>query len=107
MKVAEPAAKRTRRRTSKSVTRSWASTTTQQLTKRVKRGSSPYAYAVAEFDTKVADNDENSLIPNLQLMKDGFEKLKAALQVARNNYNEQEESVGQHLGKLVPPDEAS
>ena len=79
----------------------------QQLTKRVKLGSSPYAYAVAEFNTKVADGDKNSLIPNLKLMKDGFEKLKEALQVARNNYNEQEESVVQHLGKLVPPDEAN
>lgn len=77
------------------------------LTNRVKLGSSPYAYTVAEFNTKVADGDEKSLIPNLKLMKDGFEKLKEALQVAKNNYNEEEESVVQHLGKLVPRDETT
>lgn len=79
----------------------------EQLTERVKLGSSPYAYSIAEFNTKVADGDEKSLVPNLKLMKDGVEKLKEALQVAQKNYNEQEESVVQHMGKLVPPDEAT
>lgn len=77
------------------------------LTRRAKLGSSPYAYQVADFNTKVADGDEKSLIPNLKLMKDGFEKLKEALQVAQNNYNAQEESVVQSMGKLVPRDEAT
>src|SRR5699024_5212327 len=79
----------------------------QQLTKQVTLGASPYAYQVAGFNTKVADGDENSLIPNLQLMQDGFQKLKEALQDAQNNYNEEEEAVVQHMGKLVPADETT
>lgn len=79
----------------------------EQLTKQVKLGSSPYAYQVAEFNTKVADGEEKSLVSNLKFMRDGFEKLKEALEVAQNNYNEQEESVVQHMGKLVPRDEAT
>lgn len=79
----------------------------EELTEKVKLGSSPYAHQVAEFNTKVADGDDKSLMPNLKLMWDGFEKLKEALKVAKNNYNEQEESVVQHMGKLVPRDEAT
>lgn len=77
----------------------------RQLTRRVQLGSSPYAYAVADFNVTVANGDEHSLIPNLKLMRDGYEKLREALTVARRNYDEQEESVVQNLGKLVAPDD--
>src|SRR5699024_3386807 len=73
----------------------------RQLEKEVKLGSSSYAYQVAKFNVKVANGDENSLIPNLQLMKDGYEQLKEALTTAKNNYNENEDSVFQQLEKLT------
>lgn len=72
------------------------------LTERVKLGSSPYAHAVAEFNVKVANGDERSLIPNLELMKDGYEQLQEALKIARDNYDENEASTVQRLGKLMP-----
>lgn len=74
----------------------------KRLERQVKLGSSPYAYQVAEFNVKVANGDESSLIPNLQLMKDGYDQLKEALVIAMKNYNENEDSVVQELGKLAP-----
>jgi hypothetical protein len=71
-----------------------------RLTERAKMGSSPYAYQVADFNVSVADGDDRSLIPNLEKMRDGYEKLKEAFQVARKNYNETEEEHDQRFGKL-------
>lgn len=72
------------------------------LSRRVKLGSSPYAYTIADFNVTVATGDEKSLVPNLELMKDGYEKLREALEIAHNNYDENEDSVVQQLGKLTP-----
>jgi hypothetical protein len=71
-----------------------------ELGERAKMGSSPYAYRVAEFNVKVASGDERSLIRNLDLMKDGYEKLREAFQIARKNYNETEAEHDQRFGKL-------
>lgn len=69
---------------------------------RAKMGSSPYAYRVADFNVQVAVGDERSLIPNLELMRDGYKQLKEALDIARRNYDENEASQVQRLGKLMP-----
>src|SRR5699024_9944547 len=74
----------------------------KRLERQVKLGSSPYAYEVADFNVKVANGDESSLIPNLQLMKDGYDQLKEALTIAMKNYDDNEDSVVQQLGKLEP-----
>ncbi|MDT7725348.1 MAG: hypothetical protein QOI21_1924 [Actinomycetota bacterium] len=60
------------------------------LTERAKLGSSPYAYQVASYNVTVANGDKNSLIPNLELMRDGYRQLKAAFEIARANYSETE-----------------
>lgn len=74
----------------------------RRLEYRVKLGSSPYAYAIADFNVTVANGDERSLIPNLELMRDGYEKLKAALETAQKSYDENEDSVVQDIEKLNP-----
>lgn len=74
----------------------------QYLGQRAKLGSSPYAYAVAEFNVTVAASDERSLLPNLQSMKDGYEQLQEALRLARSNYDENDTSMAQSLGRLMP-----
>lgn len=73
-----------------------------QLTDRAKLGSSPYAYAIADHNIKVANGDEHSLIPNLNLMKDGYEQLKEAFQIARKNYRETEAEHDQVFRKINP-----
>jgi hypothetical protein len=70
------------------------------LAQQAQMGSSPYAYKVAEFNVKVANGDEQSLIPNLELMKDGFEKALEALEIARRKYRETEEAHNQTFVKL-------
>jgi len=72
------------------------------LTQRTKLGSSPYAYKVADHNVKVAAGDEHSLIPNLDLMKDGYERLKEAFQLARANYQETEAEHDQVFRKINP-----
>jgi hypothetical protein len=70
------------------------------LARRAKMGSSDYAKQVADFNIKVADGDEASLLPNLELLKTGFEQVKEALAIARKNYNATEDSHQQALSKL-------
>ncbi|MCU1684750.1 MAG: hypothetical protein JWQ81_5489 [Amycolatopsis sp.] len=63
-------------------------------------GSSPYAYQVANFNVKVAGGDDQSLIPNLNLMKSGVEQALEALEIARKSYSEADEAHNQSLTKL-------
>jgi hypothetical protein len=72
----------------------------QNLAVRAKLGSSPYAYRVADFNVNVAAGDDRSLIPNLDLMRDGYETLREAFVIARKNYNETEADHDQCFGKL-------
>lgn len=58
------------------------------LVNPARMGSSDYARKVAEYNTKVASGDERSLIPNFELMADGYSKMREALSIARKNYNE-------------------
>jgi hypothetical protein len=74
-----------------------------KLTEQAQMGSSDYAYKVADFNVKVAAGDEQSLIPNLELMKDGFEKAREALEIARKNYQETESDNSQAIAKLKGP----
>jgi hypothetical protein len=72
------------------------------LTQRAKMGSSSYAHEVADHNVTVAKGDEHSLIPNLDLMKDGYEQLKEAFQIARRNYREAEAEHDQVFRKINP-----
>ncbi|WP_409184773.1 hypothetical protein F9C11_11095 [Amycolatopsis sp. VS8301801F10] len=60
------------------------------LTQAAKMGSAEYAQAVADFNVKVADGDASSLLPNLDLLRQGIEQAKDALEIARRNYRETE-----------------
>ncbi|MDV6012309.1 hypothetical protein [Haloechinothrix sp. LS1_15] len=58
-------------------------------------GSSDFAKRIAEYNAKVAVGDERALIPNLDLMYEGFKKMREALQIARRNYDEAEAAAEQ------------
>jgi hypothetical protein len=73
-----------------------------RLTERAKLGSSPYAYKVADHNITVASGDKHSLIPNLDLMKDGYERLKEAFEIARKNYRETEAEHDKVFKKIIP-----
>jgi hypothetical protein len=75
-----------------------------KLATKAQMGSSDYARKVADFNVKVANGDEQSLIPNLELMKDGFEKAREALEIARKNYQETEANHSQSFAKLNGPE---
>jgi hypothetical protein len=62
------------------------------LSAQVKMGGSEYAKAVAAFNVKVADGDEQSLIPNLIKMRDGIQQARDAMVIARKNYRETEDA---------------
>jgi hypothetical protein len=70
------------------------------LTERAKTGSSPYAYKVADHNIKVTSGDEHSLIQNLDLMRDGYIRLKEAFEIARKNYRETESEHDQIFRKI-------
>ncbi|WP_020664499.1 hypothetical protein [Amycolatopsis benzoatilytica] len=53
-------------------------------------GSSDYARNVADFNVKVADGDASSILPNLDLMRQGILQAREALTIARKNYRETE-----------------
>ncbi|HKN52196.1 MAG TPA: hypothetical protein VJX66_06840 [Amycolatopsis sp.] len=72
----------------------------QLLAKQAKMGSSEYAKQVADFNVKVANGDEQSLIPNLEMLINGFKQVKEALAIARKNYRETEEAHSQTFAKL-------
>ncbi|MDV6012298.1 hypothetical protein [Haloechinothrix sp. LS1_15] len=63
-------------------------------------GSSDFARQIAEYNAKVAVGDERSLIPNLDLMYEGFKKMKEGLEIARRNYDETETAASQALNGL-------
>jgi hypothetical protein len=73
------------------------------LAAKAQMGSSDYAVKVADFNVKVAAGDEQSLIPNLELMKQGFEQAREALEIARKNYQETESNNSQAIAKLNGP----
>ncbi|MFG1638977.1 hypothetical protein ACGFMK_01690 [Amycolatopsis sp. NPDC049252] len=65
-----------------------------------KMGSSEYAKAVADFNVKVADGDEESLIPNLIRMRDGVQQAREAMVIARKNYRETEDTHSMTFAEL-------
>jgi hypothetical protein len=64
----------------------------RELAAQAKMGGSEYAKAVAAFNVKVADGDEQSLIPNLIRMRDGIQQAREAMVIARKNYRETEDA---------------
>ncbi|WP_206785242.1 hypothetical protein [Amycolatopsis sp. MtRt-6] len=63
-------------------------------------GSSEYAKSVAAFNVKVADGDEESLIPNLIKMRDGVHQAREAMVIARKNYRETEDAHSMTFAQL-------
>ncbi|WP_326944705.1 hypothetical protein OG439_33720 [Amycolatopsis sp. NBC_01307] len=70
------------------------------LGQAAKMGNSAYAKEVATFNVKVAVSDPESLVPNLELLIDGFKQVKEALTIARKNYSETEDAHSQTFAKL-------
>jgi hypothetical protein len=70
------------------------------LSKAPQMGNSSYARQVADFNVKVAVGDPDSLVPNLELLIDGFKQVREALQIARKNYSETEDAHSQTFAKL-------
>ncbi|MEV8611187.1 hypothetical protein AB0383_25250 [Amycolatopsis sp. NPDC051373] len=56
------------------------------LATRAKMGSSDYANQVADFNIKIANGDEQSLIPNLELLRKSILQVQDALKIAKANY---------------------
>ncbi|MBB4687994.1 hypothetical protein [Amycolatopsis jiangsuensis] len=71
------------------------------LRKPAKMGSSDYSVQVANFNTQIADGEpvDQALIPNMNLLKEGFEKILEALKIARKNYRETEDAHQQVFAK--------
>ncbi|WP_086844934.1 hypothetical protein [Amycolatopsis kentuckyensis] len=63
-------------------------------------GSSEYARAVANFNVKVANGDEEALIPNLIKMRDGVQQAREAMVIARKNYRETENAHSMTFAEL-------
>ncbi|MFI5608424.1 hypothetical protein [Amycolatopsis sp. NPDC051903] len=74
------------------------------LTTRAQMGNSDYAKEVADFNRKVADGDPQSLIPNLEQLKNSFEQVKEALTIARNNYRKIDGEQTQNLSNANKAD---
>lgn len=72
----------------------------QFLATRPQMGASDYAHAVAEFNVKVAEGDERSMIPNLIAMRTGIEKAREAMVIARKNYRETEDAHSVTFAKM-------
>ncbi|QYN23375.1 hypothetical protein [Amycolatopsis sp. DSM 110486] len=66
-----------------------------QLLSRAKMGSSDYSHQVADFNVKVAGGDPQSLIPNLELLRESIKQVQQALQIARDNYREADSAHAQ------------
>ncbi len=71
-----------------------------QLVNQVDMGSSDYAVKVSAFNVKVANGDDQALIPNLELMADGIRQAREALEIARKNYRATEDSHHQTLQSI-------
>ncbi|WP_410595168.1 hypothetical protein [Amycolatopsis sp. lyj-23] len=72
----------------------------RQLATQAGMGGSEYAKAVAAFNVKVADGDEQSLIPNLIRMRDGVQQAREAMVIARKNYRETEDAHSMTFSQL-------
>ena len=72
----------------------------QWLATRADMGGSEYAKAVADFNVKVANGDDESLIPNLIKMRDGVVKAREAMVIARKNYRETEDAHSMTFAEL-------
>jgi hypothetical protein len=72
----------------------------QWLATRADMGGSAYAKAVADFNVKVANGDEEALIPNLIKMRDGVQQAREAMVIARKNYRETEEAHSMTFAQL-------
>ncbi|MEU0533064.1 hypothetical protein [Amycolatopsis tolypomycina] len=72
----------------------------RELAAQAKMGGSEYAKAVAAFNVKVADGDEQSLIPNLIRMRDGVQEAREAMVIARKNYRETEDAHSMTFSQL-------
>ena len=70
------------------------------LATRADMGGSEYAKAVANFNVKVADGDEEALIPNLIKMRDGVQQAREAMVIARKNYRETEDAHSMTFAQL-------
>jgi hypothetical protein len=70
------------------------------LAKAAQMGGSDYAKKVADFNVTVATGDPQSLVPNLELLIEGFKQVKEALGIARKNYRETEDAHSQTFVKL-------
>ncbi|MFJ7211996.1 hypothetical protein [Amycolatopsis sp. NPDC098790] len=72
----------------------------RELSAQAKMGGSEYAKAVAAFNVRVADGDEQSLIPNLLRMRDGVQQAREAMVIARKNYRETEDAHSMTFSQL-------
>jgi len=70
------------------------------LTNQVDMGTSDYAVKVAQFNVTVANGDDQSLVPNLEMMADGIQQAREALEIARKNYRATEDAHGQALNAI-------
>ena len=70
------------------------------LGKQALMGGSDYAGKVAAFNVTVAAADHQSLIPNLELMADGIQQAREALEIARKNYQATEDAHSQAVNTI-------
>ncbi|NBH03658.1 hypothetical protein GTY80_10445 [Amycolatopsis sp. SID8362] len=71
-----------------------------KLANPAQMGGSDYAKAVAAFNVEVANGDPESLIPNLELMRDGVKQAREAMVIARKNYRETEDAHSMTFAQL-------
>ncbi|VVJ15125.1 Uncharacterised protein [Amycolatopsis camponoti] len=72
-----------------------------KLANPAQMGGSAYAQAVAGFNAQVANGDPQSLIPNLEKMRDGVEQAREAMVIARKNYRETEDAHSMTFAKMT------
>ncbi|MEV4056597.1 hypothetical protein AB0J55_35790 [Amycolatopsis sp. NPDC049688] len=71
-----------------------------RLANPAQMGGSDYAKAVAQFNVQVANGDPESLIPNLEKMRDGVQQAREAMVIARKNYRETEDAHSTTFAEL-------
>ncbi len=71
-----------------------------KLASPAQMGGSDYAKAVAGFNVQVANGDPESLIPNLEKMRDGVRQAREAMVIARKNYRETEDAHSTTFAQL-------
>ncbi|QWF81667.1 hypothetical protein [Amycolatopsis sp. CA-230715] len=70
------------------------------LGERAPLGDFPYADMVAGFNVEAAIDGTNSLLPNIDLMVDGYKQALEAMTIARKNYDEKDEEANQCFAKM-------